>query len=447
RLVISTCYVQSSTLPLDNNSFFYPSVSGTLVFTDALNINSNILSFGKVKAAYATVGNDATPFLTSTTFVVPTYGNNVAQVTFPFNGSAAFSQSNIRGNDRLKPEETTSFEVGANIGLLDNRINIDFTYYDQETEDQILNLQLPSSTGFSSFTTNAGSISNSGIEVVINAEVLKSGDFTWNSILNFSRNRNKVNELAEGLDATFLSGFNGAESSAVEGEPLGVFRGTPYARDPETGNLLVLGEGLNRGTLFNSTDFEVIGDPNPDWNASFINQLSYKGLSLGFQFDMQKGGDLWSNTIGFASVLGAIEETAVDRDQPRVIPGVLVDAAGDFILDDAGQKITNNIQVDAQTYWRSISGSFFEGSVFDASYIRLREVTLGYALPKNLLDNTPFKTFNISLSARNLWTYAPNLGKHIDPEVANAPGALGRGLEWNSSPGLINYGVNVKFTF
>jgi hypothetical protein len=162
---------------------------------------------------------------------------------------------------------------------------------------------------------------------------------------------------------------------------------------------------------------------------------------------MQKGGDVWSNTIGFASVLGSLEETGADREDPRVIPGVLVDASGEYILDDDGNKLQNNIQVDAQTYWRSVSGSFFEGSVFDGSYIRLREISLGYSLPSAVLDNTPFNSFDVSLSARNLWTYAPNLRGHIDPEVANAPGALARGLEWNSSPGLVNYGINLKFTF
>ena len=231
------------------------------------------------------------------------------------------------------------------------------------------------------------------------------------------------------------------------GEPLGVFRGTPYARDPETGELLVLGEGVNKGTLFNSTEFEVIGDPNPDWNASWINKLTYKGITLGFQFDMQMGGDVWSNTIGFTSGLGALEETGEDREAPRVIPGFLVDASGELLRDDNGEKIRNNIQIDAQTYWRSIGGSFFEGSVFDGSYIRLREISLGYALPTNVLETLPFNSFNISLSARNLWTYAPNLRGHIDPEAANASGALNRGLEWNSSPGLVNYGVNLKFTF
>jgi len=437
----------SSTLPMDNNSFFYPSVSGTLIFTDALGLDSDFLSFGKLKAAYATVGNDAPPFLTTTVYEVPSLGNNTGAINFPFLGTAAFTQDNILGNDELKPEETTSLEFGLTLGLINNRFNIDLTYYDQETRDQILFLQLPVTTGFTSYVTNAGSITNKGFEAVISGSILDNGPVQWEAIVNFSRNRNRVNELAEGLDATFLSGFTGAESSAVEGEPLGVFRGTPYARDPETGELLVLGTGVNRGTLFNSTEFAVIGDPNPDWNASLINRLSWNGFRLGVQFDMQKGGDVWSNTIGFATGLGSLEETGADREDPRVIPGVLVDAGGDFILDDDGNKIQNNIQVDAQTYWGSVSGAFFQGSIFDGSYIRLREISLGYSLPTNILTNTPFKTFDISLSARNLWTYAPNLRGHIDPEVANAPGALARGLEWNSSPGLVNYGINLKFTF
>jgi hypothetical protein len=203
---------------------------------------------------------------------------------------------------------------------------------------------------------------------------------------------------------------------------------------------------LSRGTLLPGPADEVVGNPNPDWNASLINNFTFKGFRLGVQVDMQKGGDILSNTIGFGTVLGSLEETGVDRDKPRIIDGVLATPTGEVVLDDQGNRVPNNIQVTAETYWRSFSGGFNEFARFDASHIRLREITLGYSLPKSIIDATPFGVIDVSLSARNLFTYAPNL-RHIDPEVANITGALGRGLEWNSSPGVANYGVNLKLTF
>lgn len=437
----------SSTLPVDNRSFFYPSAALSFLFTDAFNISSNILSAGKLRVNWAQVGNDADPFLTRTVYVIPNYGNNVANVNFPFGSTGGFTQSGVLGNNKLKPERTTGYEYGAELGFFKSRFTVDFTYYDQRSEDQIITLQVPSSTGFNSYVTNAGLITNKGIEVLLSGNVLKVGDFKWDASINFSRNRSMVVKLAEGLKQTQLAGFTGTGSFAVEGQPFGVFITPKFARDPQTGELLVINSGVNRGTLLPGATDEVVGNPNPDWNGSLINNLSYKGFRLGFQLDMQKGGDIISNTIAFGTVLGSLEETAVDRDQPRIIKGVQATPTGAVVLDDQGHSIPNNIQVTAETYWRAFSGGFNEFSVFDASYIRLREVSLGYSLPANLVKSLKLQGVDVSVSARNIWTYAPNLGHHIDPEVSNAPGALTRGLEFNSTPGVANYGVNLKVSF
>jgi TonB-linked SusC/RagA family outer membrane protein len=436
----------SSTLPKQNNSFFYPSASLSVDVTEALGLSNDVISFAKVRGNWARVGNDADPFLTSTVYSVPNFGNNVARVKFPFGGQAGFNLLGTKGNDQLKPEQTTGRELGAEVSLFRNRLSVDFTYYNQETIDQILFLQIPASTGFTQYITNAGSISNKGIELLVSGSPIKTNSFQWEATVNFARNRNKVNRLAEGLTQTQLQGFIGAGSFAVEGEPLGVFVAPKFARDSITGKLLVINTGLSRGTLLPGPADQVVGNPNPDWSASLINNFTFKGFRLGVQVDMQKGGDIFSNTIGFGTVLGSLEETGVDRDKPRIIDGVLATPTGEIVLDDQGNRVPNNIQVTAETYWRSFSGGFNEFAVFDASHIRLREITLGYSLPKRIIDATPFGVIDVSLSARNLFTYAPNL-RHIDPEVANITGALGRGLEWNSSPGVANYGVNLKLTF
>jgi hypothetical protein len=285
------------------------------------------------------------------------------------------------------------------VSFLQNRLSVDFTYYNQETVDQILFLQIPASTGFTQYITNAGSISNRGIELLVSGSPIKTSSFQWEAILNFSRNRNKVNRLAEGLTQTQLQGFTGAGSFAVEGEPLGVFVAPKFARDTVTSKLLVINTGLSRGTLLPGAADEVVGNPNPDWNASLINNFTFKGIRLGVQVDMQKGGDILSNTIGFGTVLGSLKETGVDRDKPRIIDGVLATASGEVVLDDQGNRVPNNIQITAEQYWRSFSGGFNEFAVFDASHIRLREITLGYSLPKSLIDATPFGVVDISLSA------------------------------------------------
>jgi hypothetical protein len=210
---------------------------------------------------------------------------------------------------------------------------------------------------------------------------------------------------------------------------------------------MVINSGPSRGTLLPGPETRITGNPNPDWTGSLINNFVYKGIRLGFQVDMQKGGDVLSNTIGFATGLGATEVTGVDREKPRIINGVQATPGGTLVLDGEGRRIPNNIQITSQAYWATIGTSFTEFTVFDGSYIRLRQITLGYSLPQSLLKSTPFGNVELAFSARNLLTYAPNLRNYIDPEAANAPGALIRGLEFNSGPGIANYGLDLRLTF
>ena len=437
----------SSTLPESDRSFFYPSVSISFLPLEAFGVQSKILSMAKLRANWAQVGNDADPFSIQTVNVVPSYGNNVANINFPFGSTGGFTVSDVLGNDKLRPEKTTGFELGTELGFLSNRIKVDLNYYDQRSEDQILSLQIPTSTGFGSYITNAGLITNKGVELNVNGNVLTtSWGLTWDATVNFFTNRSEVVKLAEGLSRTQLSGFVGVGSYAIEGEPFGVFIAPKFARDPQTGKLLVVNSGNNRGSLLPGATDQVVGDPNPDWNGSFINTLGYKGFRFSFQVDMQKGGDVFSNTIGSALALGSTQTTANDRESPRMFDGVQADPNGNIILQD-GQPVPNNIQISAQAYWTGFSGGFNEFSVFDASYIRLREVTLGYSLPVAWLTKLHLKSVDVSLTARNLLTYAPNLKGYIDPEVSNQAGSNTRGLEFGTGPGVVNYGASLRLTF
>ena len=443
----------SSTLPEGARSFFYPSATLAFIFSELIPQN-NILSYGKLRLNFSRVGNDAPPFRLQSVFTVPSFGNNVAGLAFPFNGNPGFTTGNTIGNPALTPEFTNSFEIGTELNFWDDRIGLDVTFYDQKTEDQIQTVVLPASTGFINQTTNIGTVRNRGVELVLNGRPVSVAGFEWNVIVNWTAYTNKVEDLGPGVDQlNFGGGFTGYGAGAVVGENLGVFISTGFARDPETGKLLIASTN-NTGTtglLIPGPSGAVVGDPTPDWYGSLINQFTYQNdrlgtFNFGIQFDMKKGGDIASTTIGFMRGLGAIEETAVERERPRLLEGLLSDVSGNLILDDQGQPIENNILVTAQDYWRQF-GTFSGATVFDASFIRLREITFSYALPQTIISKIPFGTVEVNFAARNIWTYAPNV-RHINPE-GNADGAsVNRtGFEYNSPPGQASYAAGLRLTF
>ncbi|KAA3439258.1 SusC/RagA family TonB-linked outer membrane protein [Rufibacter hautae] len=439
----------SSTLPTTNNSYFYPSVSVGFVFTDALGISNNILSYGKLRASYAMVGNDTNPYLTSTYYVTQSFGNNVAGLSFPFNGATlAFTRNDRRGNLNLKPENKKSYEIGAEFTFFDGRGTLDVNYFNNSTTDQILNLTVPGSTGFLTYTTNAGRIDNKGWEVAANVTPiqLESG-FRWDVNANFTKLETEVVELAPGLDQFTLttgyieptsgssgSGFSGLSPLLQPGLPFGVLQGTTFRRTP-AGQLII---NPTNGLPVVDTNPQIIGDPNADWWGSLSNTFTFKGFSIGALVQYVHGGDFYSRQAQIARLRGVLEETAENREQPYMFEGVLANEAGE------ATTTPNNIQITAQQYWTHFNNAS-EFAVFDASVLRLREVTIGYTLPTTLLAKTPFKGINVSVTGRNLLFYAPNL-RHADPE-SNQLGSNTRGFEFNSPPSVRNYGLNLRFTF
>ena len=437
---------QSSTLPKNNNTFFYPSATVGFVFTDAFKISNDYFSYGKIRGNIARVGRDAPVYTLQTTYgSTGTQGNNVASITFPVTNTAGtyagFDYGNTAGGGQsLTPEFTQSYEIGTNLGFFNNRVSVDFTYFYTISESQIVPVSTAPTSGFLQRYANVGRMDNKGVEVLLNINPIKTSNFRWDISTNFTRIRNKVKEIAEGVTESQINGasFGGVTPSFVVGQPYGVIRGNkkPTVTDrnsPYFGQYII---NPTTGLFAPDITNQVIANPNFDWQGGITNTVSFKGISASFLVDANYGGDVFSFTAAQYRSSGAIKETGADRELPRAIPGVFANADGTYT--------PNNIQVDAQTYWQGLGGLATDLSVFDATVFRLREVSIGYSLPKSLLERTPFGQANISLSGRNLLYYAPNAP--FDPEVNTQGAGNIRGLELQGSPNARNYGVNLRFT-
>lgn len=425
---------QSSTLPVANNSFFYYSGSLGLSLTDAFNIKSDVFSFGKLRVSYAKVGKDADPYLLNSVYSTTAQGNNVSSISFPINGQAGFSVgSRIGSGDNLTPEFTTAYEVGANIGLFKNRLNLDLAAYQTISTNQILNVTVAATTGYRTRTTNIGKLTNKGIEATLGYKVLSGRAFTWTLSANYTLNRNNVDEIGAGIKAFNIPGssFIGSAPSIVEGRPYGVILGNMRARNPD-GKFIV---NPQTGLWIPAIPNQEIANPNPDAIIGISNTFGYKGVGLSFLFDSQQGGQFVSFTLGSLKGSGALKETAIDREKPRVIDGVFLNADGTYT--------PNNIQIDAQSYFNQ--GLQTDLNVYGATVYRLRELTLSYQLPKSLLTKLPFGGVSLSFSGRNLFFYAPN--SLIDPELNTQGAGNIRGLELQSSPNTRNFSANLRLTF
>jgi TonB-linked SusC/RagA family outer membrane protein len=409
----------SSTLPEENNSYFYPSVSTSLVFTDLFPqaTMNDLLPYGKFRASWTRVGNDAEPFQTIAVFSAST----------PFGSVPRYAVPNTIANATLKPEETTAWETGLELRFLDERLVVDATYYNKETDNQIMATPISAASGFTNQVLNAGKISNKGIELMLDAMPVRlDNGFSWNATLNFARNRSKVEELYGDIQTVSLNGVGywGLTVEARKGEAYGALYGNAYLRD-EDGNL-ILDEGLPQA----NPQKEVLGHYTPDWTAGLTNTFRYGNFDFSFMFDMKQGGELFSVTHMFGRYAGVLEETLVGREGGLVVEGVNADGS------------PNTTNVTAQAYNHSLYG-IHEASIFDASYIKLREVKLGWSLGPNLAARLGAQDAYISLVGRNLWlgTDVP----HIDPETAFTAGNA-QGLEFGQFPSTRSFGFNITVT-
>ena len=450
----------SSTLPQGANSFFYPAITGSVVITDALAMNNNVLSFLKLRAGWSEVGNDTDPYQLQPVYLINdvliTNPSPTAELPFTPSGGTTVpgaSLSNIERDPNLKPERTSEIEAGVEARLFGDRVRLDVTVYDRESRDQIAGVSLPEESGFSFFFTNFGVVSNKGIEIGLGVTPVRlPGGFNWDIFGTFTHNKNVVEELTEGVEEITIeqgSDFSGKPSIVLRpGQEYGLIKGSVNDRDDE-GNLLI--DPAN-GQLIPALDPLIIGNPNPDFIIGITNTFTYKGISLNAVFDWRQGGDLWSNTV--ESMLGrGVLEFQADRETMRIIPGVYGDPnTHEPIRGENGEKIPNQtmVEVNALYFGQTFaSNSQNEWSVFDATVFRLRELSLGYDFPQSLIENTPFGRISVSLTGRNLWYKAPNFPKdtNYDPEVNQFGATNKQGIEYAATPSVKRYAVNLRLTF
>ncbi|WP_405410429.1 SusC/RagA family TonB-linked outer membrane protein [Maribacter sp. Asnod1-A12] len=427
-----------SNLITENNSQTYPSVSGSFLPTAAWpSIKSEKgLNFLKIRAG---LGQSATfPTAYPTVSVVEqntqVYGDDAGVTTNQVSG--------FKANPDLKPEVLSEFEVGFESKFLSNRVSLDFTYFDRTTKDLIVEEPLSPSTGFTFTQSNVGKIEGDGIEIDLGVDWFRSDDrtgFNWNTRANFTKNKFIVTEQEQDIiiyagSSTLSIGGN----AAIKGEQLGVIVGDAIARDAD-GNFLI-----DDGGDYVTTEVDldgnvpVIGNPNPDYVMNVINSFSYKNWNLGFQISHIKGGDIVSNTIGTLLGRGLITET-LDRENTYILPGV---------SQSTGE--VNNKQINNSTYYfNNILFGPTELKVYDASVIRLQELSLGYTFPAKALERTPFGSLTITAQGFNLWYDAYNTpkGANFDPNIQGAGVGNSQGFDFINGPSSRRYGVSVKATF
>jgi TonB-linked SusC/RagA family outer membrane protein len=433
----------STTLPEANNSFFYPSVSVAAVLTELLpDLKSDELTFVKLRANYATVGKDAPIFGTATGFGRASYSDGWTNgVTFPFGGLIGYTRGDNLASTNLRPEQTTSTEFGLDIALFDNRVSLDLTYYNQMSEDQIFSVPIANSSGYSTQLMNAGAISNNGIEAVLNLGIVRSNDFNWDMSVNFTKNNIKVERLADGVDNIGLGGFVGSSVRAVAGQPYGSIFGFGWERSSD-GKILIDNDtnSADYGYPIMNYEEQAFGSANPDWMMGIRNTFTWKGITLSAQLDIRQGGVMWNGTRGALYFFGTHKETE-NRTGTKVFEGVLASDA----------TTPNNIEVPYGEGWLSLNnGNGFYGSntedfVEDASWVRLRELTLSYAIPSSIMESTPFSGLTVTFTGRNLWLQTAYTG--VDPETSLQGASNAQGLDYFNMPSTKSYVMAFSLNF
>ena len=441
----------SSTLAKGYRSYFYPSASGSFIFSEIVNLKPVRISFAKLRASWAKVGGDTDPYRLQLAYGLQPYTINGQPL-----GSIA---STILPNKYLKPTSTYSYETGLDIRFFDNRLNFDLGYYHQATKDQIMNLPISPSGGFTSAIINSGEIVNKGIELAVSAIPVKIKAFEWQTNINLAKNINKIVSLHPEVKNYLLAEarWAGAAIYATEGAAYGSIVGKKFKRN-ETGDIIYTPQGLPTY----EDELSILGNGNYNFTLGFGNTFRYKNLSLSVLFDMKFGGDIYSMSSWMSHANGTSTETLAGREEwynseeARRAANKSINEwtpTGGFV----GKGVVNvgtsenpvwrpNTQaVDPQVFWSNVVNSTPEPFIFDASYIKLREMTLSYSLPKHWMKRSLLNDVAVTAYGRNLWIPYTHL-KNIDPE-SNYNNGNGQGFEYGSMPSRRTYGLGVSVKF
>lgn len=452
----------SSTLPVGNNSYFYPSVTASVLLNEALGFTSRQVNYLKLRGGWSQVGADADPYQLA----------NVYDIQTAFNGNPMLTASTTGKNPNLKPEQTNSTEIGLEGSFFDNRLHLDFSYYQTDSKNQILSLATSAASRYTSQVRNAGHIRNRGYEVQLGIVPIRKAGFEWRADINYSSNRSKVIKLDdEGLITSYQLYSSGIQILAQVGESYGTLFGSSYTRD-DKGNVVVDANGLPK---ISSTS-KVLGHFQPDWQGGITNTFRYKRFTFSFLVDASFGGKIFSNTNKTGIYTGVLASTLPGRDAEHgglwyyknggvneqiAAPQYTTSADGLYYANINGEQTRvyqdgiivngvtesgekNNTVVSAENYYHRLY-SIAEANVFSASYVKLREVSFTYQLPVSLARKLSLQDISVALTARNLWIIhkdAPN----IDPEVAITSGNA-QGVEAYSLPTTRQIGLNLTVKF
>jgi len=415
---------ESSTLPKGDNVYVYPAVSGSVLFSNF--INKNWLNLGKFRMNYAEVGNDADALQLINTYTRSSNFNNEPMYTLP----------NLNKNSNLKPERTKSFEVGLETSMLNRRLGFDVTYYKTNSVDQIVSAAVSSASGFTNAVVNGGNIENNGLEIQITGTPVKTHDFSWDISVNWSNNKSKVISLPGGIGNLQLASFQGGvTTNATRNEAYGSIKGTDYVYtngertvDQNTGKYMIT-----------TTSDNTIGNITPDWIGGVRNKFTYKNIALGFLIDTQKGGDIFSLDMYYGLATGLYQETAAGtiRETGVLNAGVAPDGTSNTVISKNPGTYSNNYG-----YLAGPAKAF----VYDASYVKLREVSISYNFPKKMFEGTFVNSATFSLLGSNLWIISKNL-PYADPESGLSSGNKSRGYSIGSLPTTRDIGFNLTFKF
>ncbi|QYH41000.1 SusC/RagA family TonB-linked outer membrane protein [Algoriphagus sp. NBT04N3] len=420
----------TSTVEPENRRILYPGASVSFLPSTAFNWNSSTINDLKLRLGYGTSAGFPSPYRTR---------NILNQSARAFERDGAVTQthsvSNLLGNPNLKPELHEETEFGIEAVMFNNKLKFDISLYQKNTRDLITQAPIDPATGFTSTAINIGKIRNRGIEFQATVTpVSTASGFAWNSTINWGLYRSKTIELGGGLEEIVVAGFTTLGNFAIPGQPFNIIKGVGFERDEQTGQPIVLSNGLYKP----SAELKVLGDPNPAWTGSWINSFTYKGFTLNAMMEYRHKGAIFSNTVTATLARGVTKDPVVDRELTFIMPGVKEDGT------------PNDIQITASDYFfAGYQGATDEPNVFDGSMIRLRELSLGYQIPSNLMSKTPFKRASIALSGTNLWFLALNFPPNMNYDVDVLGTGVGNGLGFDfvTGPSSRRFGGTVTLTF
>jgi TonB-linked SusC/RagA family outer membrane protein len=437
----------SSTLPKGKNSYFYPSANVSLLLSNLLDLTGRTpINYAKIRASLGRTGKDAPIYrvydVISSQVVILPFG----QISFPFNGVPGYTLNDRLGNVNLEPEISKEWELGGEFRLWDSRISLDLAYYNKLSEGQIINVPIAPTTGYTSVTLNFGEVRNQGIELSAQVTPVRSRHFTWDINYVFTRNRNKVLELPTGLDRVTLNNAYDANLEARLNMPLGVFFAPTARRDPQ-GRVIV---DINTGFPVVTTEDVYFGTAQRDYTMGLSNSFTYQNFRLGFSFDYRKGGVFYSSTSELLLFTGNHYRTVYNGRKPFIIPNSVnesFDADGKPVYTE-NKTVLDEIHQDDYYYQNSNRATFYDWTILDKTFLKLRDVTLSYTFPSNWTKKIAAERVVLTLIGRNLWVKLPKGNRMVDPESSN----FGRDIasefgEFRVGPTPRSYGASLRVSF